>query len=570
MLHSISIRNFGLIDQLELSLNEGLVCLTGETGTGKSMLVDAVLAALGARSDVEKIRTGTDTAKIGLFFGLSAYECEKLKKLGLDLPDRELLLVRELPREGRSRLWANGNTISQAVAREIGEFLVENIGQHEGQALLRPDTHLDYLDLIGGLMEMRSIYQQALQEWRSADNALKHYIADETARHREHEHLTRDLEEIEVAHLTSGEDTHLLARRQVLKSSGAISEAVNSALISLSDEESGAQVRITEAFKMVSSALDLDNRLESCHQSLEEIKDLLADVLHEISIYTEKLTFSPNELESIEERLVTIERLEKRFGDSVDIILAYAEQARNRIAELELSEVGKEELESILLEKQRLLIESAVRLHEARIKAAASLADNVEKELADLAMNRSHFSARPLLRESSSSELVWLGKHLNPDDRGIDDLEFQFSANPGEPEKPLTRVASGGELSRLMLALKTVAANQDRIETLVFDEVDVGIGGNTAHVVGERLRLLSNMRQVIVITHLPQIAARARQLIAVEKEESAGRTVVRIKTLTGADREDEIARMLGGGHPPTPTTLAMARELLAKSDSHQP
>jgi len=562
MLQHLNISEFGLIEKLELAFANGFTCLTGETGAGKSMLVDGVMAVFGSRLDSDRIRSGAKAARISLLFELDAAQVKSLASIGMAAYGGELLLLREVPLDGRSRIWANGTAISFALARQIGDHLLENIGQHEGQALLDPTRHLAFLDEAGSLSQLRDVYTQALQEWRQAEVLWKSHIESQAARLREMENLTRELAEIDVAAIKPAEDVQLRDRRQILRSHGTLVEALSRALAALREEE-GAQSRAAEAYHALEAAGGIDSRLANNLASLGEIMEMLNELGRDLADYAENLVFLPGELEDVEERLNLLERLGRRFGNSADAILAYAAEARIRLEQLESGAGNLEELERDLEEKRKQLGTIAAELHQKRLESSRRLEKAMQEELANLAMEKARFTSNPILREDPNGQCKIGGKQVNCGDDGADLLEFLFSANPGEPLRPLGKVASGGELSRLMLALKTITAQIGSASTLIFDEVDTGIGGNTAHVLGERLRRLSTRNQVLVVTHLPQIAARANSQIALTKKESGGRTLIQARELMDDERVQEIARMLGGGQPPTPVTLNMADELLS-------
>jgi DNA repair protein RecN (Recombination protein N) len=561
MLRHINISEFGLIEKLELAFGPGFTCLTGETGAGKSMLVDGVMAVFGSRLDNDRIRSGAKAARISLLFELTDAQDKSLANMGVETRGGELLLLREVPMEGRSRIWANGSTISFALSRQIGDLLLENIGQHEGQALLDPARHLDFLDEAGSLLPLRDAYGQALQEWRQLEASWKHQTESQTARLREVENLTRELAEIDAAAIKPAEDVKLHERRLLLRSHGTLVEALNRALASLREEE-GAESRAAEAYHALEAAAGIDTRLTNNLSSLGEVMEMLNELGRDLADYAESLVFLPGELEDVEDRLNLLERLGRRFGNSADAILAYAADARLRLEQEEGSTGSLEELERDLEEKRHSLELAATELHSKRLESSRRLEKAMREELANLAMEKAQFTSNPTLCEDSNGQCRIDGKLVNCGDDGADKLEFLFSANSGEPLRPLSRVASGGELSRLMLALKTITAQIGSASTLIFDEVDTGIGGNTAHVLGERLRRLSTRNQVLVVTHLPQIAARANCQIALGKQESGGRTLIQAQALSEEQRVQEIARMLVGGQPPTPVTLNLAEELL--------
>lgn len=564
MLRMLNIRNFALIDHLSLDFSSGLNILTGETGAGKSIIVDAINLILGGRALDEQVRSGENQAIIEAWFDLDSEGviAEIIRNLGINSSEEGLLVRREINRGGRSRSFINDSLIAQATVLKTGENLVDIHGQHSHQSLLYTDRQLDLLDDFGGLRKLQEDCAVGYQRWQKLASTLEQMTSDEREKARQLDLLDFQMKEIDEARLHPGEEEELIAERTILTNAEKLYQNISQAYQILYEMENRESVidRLAEIINCLQVVTSIDGRskswleeVNSCRLTLEEISHLLRD-------YQEKIEFNPQRLEEIEERLDLIHRLKKKYGDSIPEILRYREQIGQQREKLvhreeELGEIRKE-LEKVTSE----LHEFATNLSRRRQNIARELEKKVEEELKSLGMEKARFSVSITRKEDPQGLVMLDGKRWELRSRGIDRIEFLLSPNPGEELKSLAKIASGGELSRIMLALKSILAGVDRIPTLIFDEVDVGIGGHIAQVVGKKLSVLGGSHQVICITHLPQIASFARTHYRVEKKPSGKRILTRVEKLESEERIKEIARMLAGEEI-TAVTLQHAREM---------
>ena len=559
MLVELHVTNFALIDHLDLTFGAGLNILTGETGAGKSIIIDALGLALGERAGVDLVRTGANKAAVEAVFDLRNAPAEVRQKLadaGLDGEDDEdtLLVTRELARTGgKSQCRINGRLMPVAVLKEIAEGLVDVHGQHEHQSLLSADRHVDILDdwcgkdALALRGEVAALYSQA--------NALK----------RERERLQTDArerarmldlyrfqqEEVAGANLRPGEEEELVADRSRLANSEKLSAAAAEAYALLHGGERGggsALDGLNAALASVQHAAILDESLSPLAESLGSAVAYAEDAGRELRSYQETVEFNPERLEEIEARLDLLRTLKRKYGETIEEIIAYGEELSGKLDALENSEAREEELTVAIAKTEAALTETAARLTTARRKASRDFSGGIARELADLGMTATQF-------EVSIEPQPVAGK-------GADRVEFLLSPNPGEPLRPLAKIASGGEMSRIMLALKSVLARTGAIPTMIFDEIDVGVGGRTAQTIGDKLDALAKGAQVLCITHLPQIASRAGTHFFIEKQVHDGRTTVSVAPLDPEGRIEEIARMLGGSRR-SDAVVQHAREMLS-------
>lgn len=564
MLRELQIRNLGIIDALTVPLAPGLNIVTGETGAGKSVMVDALALLLGERAQpAEAIRTGSESATIEAVFTLSRRSpvLALLRDRGIPVEDGQLIIRRELVRGGRGRAFINDANATLGLLGEVGELLVEIHGQHEPQALLRPGRHLDLLDAFAGLGILREKLRQRFEQWQELAAHLAHLegLARDKA---ERAALYRaDIAEIDAARLQPGEEEALREERRRLANAERLAEAASLACQHLYDDPLAVASRLAQAATLLRDPAKLDARLEPLLAAVEQLQIQLDDLVRSLRAYRDGLVFDAARLEAVERRLDELYRLKRKHADTVAGVLAVREQL---VAELERLEQTETESRQVRERLEKLRAELATRgadLAERRSQAAGRLETLVTQELADLDMEHPRFHVR-FTREPAGEGDIAVGPdgwRLGP--RGVDQVEFLFSANPGEEPRPLARIASGGELSRTMLALKVILAATDAVPVLVFDEVDAGIGGRTADTVGRKLRQVARTRQVLCITHLPQIAAYADHHLRAEKVVEGGRTVTRVSSLGREERIREVARMLGG-ESVTDTSLRHALELI--------
>jgi DNA repair protein RecN (Recombination protein N) len=561
MLRELAIRHFALVEEARASFGPGLNILTGETGAGKSIIIGALALALGARGGGELIRTGAEEAVVEAAFEppVKSPVQEILASAGIALTAEDyLLLRRHLSREGRSRAYVNGTLSVAATLKTLGEFLVDIHGQHESVLLQNPRRHLELLDAFGGLTDQRQAYQALYARLQALEAELRGLQGDERTKAQRKDLLEHQTREIEAARLREGEEEQLLAERAVVTHHEKLLMAVEEAYARLEGEDRAILSAVSAVKARLREAGSVDPRLASLEGMAEEGRSLLKEVAASLRDYRERIQFDPDRLEAIEERLHTMSRLKKKYGVTIAEVLRYREEA---VQELRGLEGAEDRIE--LLEKERGAVEEelwqrAEVLSEGRQEAVRRLNREVVRELSELGMPKAEF--RVELRRHPGEKRREL---LRP--TGVEEAEFLIAPNPGEGLKPLHKIASGGELSRIMLALKHILASADQTPTLIFDEVDAGIGGKMAEVVGKKLWGVSLRRQVICITHLPQLAAFADAHLRVEKGVSRGRTETSVSTLSREERVDELSRMLGGPER-SGTPVKHARELLEAAE----
>ena len=566
MLTELRIENFAIISALELKFQPGLTTFTGETGAGKSIILDAIMALVGARSDASAIRAGAERAVVEAEFRIPAACREEisaiLQREALEGDDEHVTLGRELRREGRSVARVNGRAVNLAVLRELGAFLVDIHGQSEHLSLLDVRQHLGLLDRyadVGALLSAyRSTYHR-LQNLRRSMHALRQ--AEQEARLRQ-DLLAFQAQEIESARLQPGEEEDLARERDRLANAEALATHAQLAL-ALLEEGTPENPALSDLLGGLVDNLAALGRIDASQEPLSaraaDLAENLSDLGRDLRDYQEQIEFNPRRLEQVEERLHLIQTLKKKYGGSIQSVIDFGRDARQK---LESIETAGEQIALLAAEEADLLNDLAARaaaLSERRKQAAASLSQAVEGELADLSMNGARFRVE-IGAKPDPHGLPLNGETLAFNEHGIDQVEFMIAPNPGEGFKPLVKIASGGETSRLMLALKNVLVSADPIPTLIFDEIDQGIGGRIGMVVGEKLWQLGRQHQVLVVTHLPQLAAFGGQHYGVRKQVEGGRTLTQVHLLAGQPRLDELAAMLGNL---TDASLSAAQETLA-------
>lgn len=551
MLTELRIENFAIIQNLELKFGPGLITFTGETGAGKSILLDAIEAIVGGRADTNNIRSGADRAVIEAVFRLPVASRAEI----LSILDREelceeeeyLTLGRELRREGRSVARVNGRTVSMSLLRELGEFLVDIHGQSEHLSLLNVRQHLGLLDRYAGGEALLNEFRQSYRRLVTLRRELRELRQNEKDATRRAELLEFQAQEIEAAHLREGEEETLKQERDRLANAESLATLTRQALAIL-EGATPELPAISDLLGRLVQTLNALARIDSSQLALAEHAGMMSEsgdeLIRALQDYLERLEFNPRRLEQVEERLELIHRLKRKYGGSVQAILAHGIEARQRLEDI--AHAGEriqqlEEEEKWVLEQ---LAKQGERLSDLRRQTAERLAIAVERELDDLNMAGARFKVD--IQQEADVEGVPVGEQrLAFDETGLDRVEFLIAPNPGEGFKPLVKTASGGETSRLMLALKNVLARADAIPTLIFDEIDQGIGGRVGAVVGEKLWRLGRQHQVLCVTHLPQLAAFGDQHFRVLKRVEGGRTQTIAEQLDDAARLDELAQMLG-------------------------
>jgi DNA repair protein RecN (Recombination protein N) len=543
ILRELRIRNLAIIDDLRVRFDKGFNVITGETGAGKSIIVDSLGLALGGRAQSDLIRSGEAEAVIQAYF--EADGMNEFPDIGIDLSDG-LILRRSISATGRSRAYVNDIIVSLQGLAEVGRSLVDIHGQHEHQSLLSVDKHRRFLDsfgrLQGDLKEIEMLYRE-VEGLKREDAELKQKIKERTHRL---DLLRFQIREIDSVSLKTGEKEELGEQKTILSNLGRLTELAEEAYSLIYGADGSCVERLSSVISKVKEMSLVDHSAAGILELLESARPAIEDASVSLRGYKDKYEFEPDTLNTVEDRLELIKRLEQKYGAGVENIIGYRNGAETELKELELADERADLLESELKIKEESLVSAASAVSKKRKEAAGKMEGLVRAELKELAFGKAEFVV------DIKTEAVSL--------HGIDRVEFLFSANPGEPPKPLAKIASGGELSRVMLALKSILADFDGTPVVIFDEVDSGIGGKTAESVGKKLKSIAGRRQVLCTTHLPQIASMADFHMKTEKKQKAEKVSVEIKELSGSERLHEIARMLSGKI--TDVSLKHAKELL--------
>ena len=552
MLASLKVTNFAIISKLEISFEPGLNIISGETGAGKSILVGAVNLVLGGRASPDLIRSGFDEARVEGLFDISANQGVKnlLEQHGFGT-DEELLISRTISRTGRNRVFINGKLGTVSLVQQLTSGLVDISSQHEHQKLLDPETHLSVLDYFGNLSAELAEYEKEYVEYEALKDKLERLLIEEKTKEDQVEFIKYQIREIKKLNLRPGEEKELEKERNMLRHAEQLYRAAGESYELLYGETGAVLDKLDLIRKNLEELFRIDKDTGNFLEILELCRVNLSELAYSIRDYKRGITFNPGRLSEIESRLHEISRVIKKHGGSSDETLKHLRMLEEKLQRLENTGFLIEEVKAELEEVEARVRKKAERLSATRQEIAREFARRVEENLRKLGMPDARFSV-------GFSRLP--GNQLNR--RGVDVAEFFFSANPGEEVKPLAKIASGGELSRIMLALKVLLSGSESREVLIFDEVDTGIGGKTASLVGKMLSRISTNQQVICITHLPQIACFGDVHFSVYKELRNGRTETFIERLSGKKREEEIARMLGG-LAVSEKTLAHAKELLS-------
>ena len=566
MLTELHIQNFAIIDKLDLRFGPGLIILTGETGAGKSIILDAVVMLIGGKADTTFVRTDSDAAFVEGVFQLRGPEKEAVHSI---LQREELMddpnyvvLTREVRREGRNVARVNGRTVNVSLLKELGALLVDIHGQAEHLSLLDSRAHLGLLDRYAEVARPLSDYRQTYHTLLNLRRELNELRKAQADAERRIEMLTYQAEEIEAAHLKPGEDEELRKERDRLANAESLARNAQEALVVL-EEGSPDTPAATDLIGQASQALAALAKLDSAQNELanqgEILLDTLSDVIHSLRDYLEEIEFNPKRLDEVEERLDLIHSLKRKYGGSIPAVIASGTEARKQ---LETITNAAERIEELELEEAKLLERLATQgnvLTEKRKSAAIMLGKGIETELDDLRMAAARFNVDFQTKPDPNGAPLQNGTRITFDQNGFDKVEFLIAPNPGEGLKPLVKIASGGETSRLMLGLKNVLARADEVPSLIFDEIDQGIGGRVGMIVGQKLWNLSRMHQVFCVTHLPQLAAFGDEHYQVQKLIQGNRTLTRVERLDGEPRLLELSQMLGAVGE---GTIRSAHELL--------
>jgi DNA repair protein RecN (Recombination protein N) len=577
VLTELSITDFAIIDKLTFKFNPGFNVLTGETGAGKSIIIDAVSMLLGGRADTSFIRAGSEQARVEGIFRLSDYLRTHidpiLEREGLEGDDpNTLILGREIRNTGRNFCRVNGRTVNLSILEEVAQPLIDIHGQSEHLSLLRVREHQRFLDRYAGLDGQRESLAAEVRQLQRVRRELTELLQDEQHLARRVDQLSFQVEEIQAANLKLGEEEGLNTERNRLANAEQLSQLAGDAYRLLvegqGDEQLSAVDLLGQVARLVSSLVKLDPTLAEQSLLVDGLTDQIQDLAGALRDYSESIDFDPARLQEVEERLGLIFNLKRKYGNSIEEIIAFGQRAQAELEAISHSEERIEELREAEEELRHKIGTMALTLSQARHQAGQSLAEEVIAQLADLGMEKAEFTIEIKWADDPDGVYVETEEKgplsLACDERGIDRIEFLITPNPGEPLKPLVKVASGGETSRIMLALKTVLATADETPTLIFDEIDQGIGGRVGGVVGRKLWRLTDQshHQALCVTHLPQIAGYADAHYHVAKHVTKGRTQASVRTLTGDDQAEELAQMLG---TLSDSTLESARELLSEA-----
>ena len=557
MLEHLHIKNVALIKESEISFGEGLNILTGETGAGKSMVIDSLQFALGGRAGKDFLRHGEKMASVEALFAVQSESLqEKLEENGIEPEeDGSVLITRTLSETGKSVCRVNGSTVTVSMLKEFAEDLIDIYGQHEHQSLLNPSRHIRLLDRFcgAGFGEAMEEYKASFQALKEIDRQLEALMGDESQREQRMDILSFQKEEIETAAIKAGEEEELLEQKKRLGSMEKLMRLTGEGLALLydgNDRMPSACDQLGDALSKLQEAAEIDPALTSFADALADAYAAVEDTARELKREAEKQENDPETLEQIEERLQIIYKLKRKYGGTVEAVLAFYDKVAEELDFLANSNEKVAELTAAKEKEQKKLTAYAETLTARRKDTAEQVAEQIEKALQDMEMKGARFHIQ------IDEKADWTAD-------GKDKVEFLISANAGESLKPLAKIASGGEMSRVMLALKTVLVDADEIGTFIFDEIDTGVSGRTARKVGEKMRFLGKKRQILCITHLPQIAAMADSHFLIEKESQGTETTTKVTPLSEEGSVGEVARLMGGSDV-TETTLAAARELIAE------
>ena len=547
MLSILHIENIAVIECADISFDAGFNVLTGETGAGKSIVIDAISAILGERAYRDMIRTGADKASVrGVFTDVPEFTW--FEENGVPY-DPEVVVHREIYLDGKNICRVNGTLVTVSILRKLGIQLINIHGQHDSASLFDENNHLIFLDSYAENEELRNTYTARFEQVNALRKEIHRMDMDEGEKLRRMETLRYQIEEISKAKLEVDEDSQLEQRRKILQNSEKLCDGIQSAVAALygDDDTDGAASMLADAEREIARLSRYTDSYESLRERIADLMYQVQDVAEEVRDIRDDLNYSPDELERIESRLDIIHRLKRKYGNSCEEILRYLENAKNELDEIEFADDTIDRLKKDLTKAEEEAMESAIALRENRKAFAKQLSQQILSELAQLDMPRVRFSCE------------FIETELTPN--GVDSVAFYMSANAGEALKPLNKVASGGELARIMLAMKNVLAEQDQVSTLIFDEVDTGVSGRAAQKVAEKLRSVSKTKQVLCVTHLPQLAALASTHFLIDKHEKDGRTYTTVTPLNLDGRKQELARIIGGSNI-TEITLKSAEEML--------
>ncbi len=554
MLSELYIENIAIIEKSSIDLYHGFNLFTGETGAGKSILIDSINLVLGGKASRELIRTGASRALVSArFTQVNPHTLKNLSELGFSTEDAEVLITREFSVSGRTSCKINGQPATVSILREVGANLINIHGQHDSQALLLPERHIGILDEYAGLSVQLEEYHACYQKLLDCRTKLEHFSMDEAQKARQIDLLRFQIDEIEQAQLQPGEEEELAARRDIIRNAENIQQSLTVAHLCLSgsDDVEGAISLLRQASEAAAQCGTYLAETEQASQKLLELSYEAESLSEDFRTELYSVEFNPAELDEIEERLELIYRLRRKYGNTIEEILSYLEKIKRELDEIEFSEEKQNQLQQKVAALEKKAEKLASMLSQKRSLAAVKFSSAVQKELTFLDMPKVRFEVH----------LSDVPLHHN----GKDHVQFLISTNPGEPPKLLSKIASGGELSRIMLAIKNVIADKDPVDTLIFDEIDTGVSGRAAEKIGRKLKQLSTKCQVICITHLAQIAALADAHLLIEKHSDEAHTFTQVSLLDEKGRIEELSRIIGGSSI-TQLTRENAREMLMQAN----
>jgi DNA repair protein RecN (Recombination protein N) len=567
MLKALRIKNYALVDELEVEFYPGLNIITGATGAGKSIIVGAVDLILGERASSEAVRSGCDTAVVEASFGIPPDQKSKavLDELGITIQSDGILMRREVSTKGQSKCYVNDRLVTLSSLKSIGDRLADLHGQHEHQALLNVENHIEYLDQFGNLGEsvnqVRGDFHLLMTKQKELEELQNSRRLDQERRSL----YEFQMQEIGRADLNPEEEEKLLEERKVLENMERLFELSSNLYQQLYESESSVSERLGTISKELKKGAQVDSRLKDTDANLEAMVIKLQEIVRFLEDYKNKLEFDAERLETIRERLNLLSTLKKKYGKNLRELLDYRDQLKTEVERIENKDELIGSLEGEIKRLAEVLTGNCLLLSRKRKSKAAELSQKIKRSLSALGMERTKLDIRVAQREAVNGLAELDGKRLQVTEKGMDEVEFFVSPNPGEELKPLAKIASGGEISRIMLALKSILAKNDQVSSMIFDEIDVGIGGEVAAAVGKVLKNLGSSRQVIVITHLHQIASQADHHYKVFKETAGGRTITRIKKLAKLEQVKEIARMISG-EKISEVAMKQAQEMIRISD----
>ena len=562
MIKEIRIRNFAIIENLAVNFEKGLNVLTGETGAGKSIILGALNLLLGGRADTDSIRSGETNAYVeGIFEVTDLITLDLIRESGIEIEGGELLVKRQISNSGKNRCLLNDSPVTVSTLAKIGDRLVDLHGQHDHQALLHPEVHIDLLDLYGKSRDIRDEFARNFSDYQTQTKKMQSMKMDEQQRLQKEEFLGFQLTEIDTAGLSAEEEDEIKAESHKLKHAEKIRAGLEKSQSLLTDNQGSIIENLGQVLKELESVLDIDPGLAETVERSRSSYYELEEVVESLRSYDRSLEFNPSRLEEIEDRLAEINGLKRKYGVDIAEILKRRDQIAEELEQLASNDENMKALENELREMEKVLSDLATRLAEKREAAAKNLTRSIEKELKELSMGNVRFGVRFDYPSSPDGFILFRKEKMKATPTGLGTLEFLFSPNPGEEMRPLAKIASGGEVSRVMLALKSILNDQDTIPVMIFDEVDSGIGGRVAEKVGIKLKKVARDKQVFCITHSPQIAGLASSHFRIEKEIKGKRTRSSIRQLEHEERVEELARM-SSGETITDASLEHAREML--------